>query len=368
MKKPGVLNRVLLIVSFSFFFAYLTPLFIVKKTKGLYVRENTESDLSLLLHGNAKAIYNKQNQDIAFIQHKIDSLCDPLCPQCPILDSQFETRINQIKVLKEAKKEVENNAIFSPFNNNRISFIWPIAIALLLFANYILLSEKIFVFRTKFVLTYIVVLVLSCFSLLMRNFGQLTIGRKIYSVYNWDINKYLFYFQLLLLIISVFLIVLIWFKCFEKLKHAQSINETPVTFEAITSLMRSIKQNYVTWQILSLCLIGVFGAFSYHFWQSVIVEKDYRYFTYALTFDILWITTWIISVIPLNVQQQNWEVFVEKILFLKSAETEKLYRDLDSDQFKIYLRNFEVASSNNKVISSILTFVSLIFPIIKLLF
>lgn len=357
--------RVCVVLLTGIMFGYIIPGVLSYKTHG-YTRKHL---LEAMRHNDTMA--DPVNRNI-FLQR--DSIATAIGKKIAYLKKSYDSVpvnsiLSQIKDYETLRHKVltEPNTRLTAFADDRISIMWPVLLCSLLIICFIILPFKAPLEWKKFLTLFVIVAAIMFVPNQIRNSEYGDDGRVIFSVFNIDINQWMYYYQMFLYLGTITILTIIWLKSEFLTRQSVNYEFDDYTFEGITEDLDNLKSEYYRWQIFSIALFAVFGSLLYHFYHIVFIEGDWRYLFQAIIFNFLYLLTWIIGSLPLYIRFKKWDKFKQRILYDKNTEKILAENNIDVGELRKFIPPYEIASSVNQTVSILLSAVSFFLPLLKIL-
>ncbi len=322
-------------------------------------QEKNKNDIRSLQKINMLASAIRYN---AAVNRKIDSVertgLDPFVYK--------KTYLNQLDSSKIDVKKI--NIKIQGFMESKNSLMWPVSLTALWIIYFILLPVKPKRNHTHFLMTFLLVgIVYISFPVLRAFLTTWQYGRIIYSVYSYDINPVMYFYNLLLDLIVIAFIVLIWQKCDCMIKKNAKEHFSEFTLEGIINTLDTIKRNYNIWQFFSIGLFAVFGLLLYNLYSYAFMDGDKRFLFQGVFYNFIYLFTWLVGTIPLYLEFETWRSFKDKVMFDKFTNDIMEKNGVDTENLRKIIPEYEVASSLNHAVTIILSGLSFFLPLFKAL-
>jgi hypothetical protein len=155
----------------------------------------------------------------------------------------------------------------------------------------------------------LVILVFCVGPLLLRTlaFAGLSSGRTVYAYTNPDLSSADFLMQIFNFVIFCFCLALIWtqWSSFAETHRIGLMKEeqgTSINIELANDLSRMLYR----WQVTFISFSAGFCIYTAIFWNQIIRHRDWRFCCEAIMAHAFWITTIVITIIPLLDTWRAW--------------------------------------------------------------
>ncbi|MEP7375910.1 MAG: hypothetical protein ABI675_21115 [Chitinophagaceae bacterium] len=283
-----------------------------------------------------------------------------------ISSSEINSAISALNSLKKIEEENDRIKISPYYPKNKTLLIWPLlyfGLCSIIFFNTDITRTKIS--KSYYFIIFILLYFFWRWGAWFRNTSLGKVDRIVYAVNNIDISMLGFFIQEFLSLISLLLLAYIfckWITHSEILKNKYARQMSP-DLSSLFQTVTDLRKRYEQWQIASIFLTVSFGYYTYYFWATINQSHDMRYLPQAIAIHFIWGLSWYVISIPLIITTKHHA-------YLKDYLSNPTNKNSDSIEYpekisQIY--NIDPISAQNRLITTLASTFTFLFPIIKTL-